>query len=621
MFGWGKRAFFLVALVALSGGGAFLLWFLIIDQGGARTDVVRQGENLYRKECASCHGPTGERLPLAPLSSKDFLASRGDATLMAVITGGKGIMPAFGSTRDGPFSDKEVQAVVAFLNHKAGRESASILAQAGGDLFSSQCAKCHGPQGDRIPIVPLSAKGFLDMRTNADLKEAIRVGKGPMPAFGINEGGKLTEEDIRAIVAFLRHRVEEQTALTASRGRDLYVGNCLQCHGAEGDRIPGSELASPLSLQSLGDGAIITAINQGTGVMPGFGTTAGGSMGIPDIASLLTYLKTWAGISATSALASPTLFGQGKDMFLRNCTGCHRETGDGVPGVRLLSKEFLARETDEVVLQTITRGNAKGMPAWGVEAGGPLTQAQIQSILDFLKSTAVSEAVSAPGANQGPLTAEPTPTVSVPMSQQAIDRGREIFLKGTCTTCHGETRDKIPTCKLAEADFLRSQGDATLINSITFGKGAMPAWGLVKGGPLSPDDVQAVVAFLKNAAGLGAVEETSPSNSAPSVDLVAKGKTLFTNTCAMCHGESRDKITTCKLADPEWLKAKGFDGVIKDATEGKPPMMPAWGKAKGGPLSPADILAVVTYLWDSAGLGNGNGNGGEGVKKAEAAAP
>jgi len=608
-----RGIFFGLALVAVSGGGAFFLWFLTTTREGTGTDVVRQGESLYRKECASCHGPTGERLPLAPLSSSAFLASRGDATLMAIVTEGKGTMPAFGTARGGPFTGRDVQAVVAFLNNQAGRESASILAQAGGDLFAAQCAKCHGLQGDRIPIAPLSAKGFLDMRTNADLKGVIRAGKGPMPAFGVNEGGKLAEADISAIVAFLRHRVEERTALTASRGRELYVGNCLQCHGAEGNRIPGAEMASPLVLQSLGDGAIITAINQGRGVMPGFGTAAGGSMGIPDIASLLTYLKTWAGLSATSALVSPGISGQGKELFLRNCTGCHGETGDGVPGVRLLSKEFLARETDEVVLQTITRGNAKGMPAWGAEAGGPLTKAQVQSILDFLRSASVSEAVSAPGAHQGPVTAVPTPTVSIPMTQQAVDRGREVFLKGVCVTCHGETRDKIASCRLADAAFLKERGDETLINSITFGKGAMPAWGQVKGGPLSADDVKAAVAFLKNAAGLGAVQATPPTTPAPSVDLVAKGKGIFTSTCAMCHGESRDKVPTCQLANPEWLNQKGFAGVVKDVTEGKPPMMPAWGKDKGGPLSADDILAVVTYLWNAAGLGEGQGGQGSPV--------
>ena len=72
--------------------------------------------------------------------------------------------------------------------------------------------------------------------------------------------------------------------------------------------------------------------------------------------------------------------------------------------------------------------------------------------------------------------------------------------------------------------------------------------------------------------------------------------------CVMCHGEARDKVPTCELANPAWLQQRGFDGIVKAATDGKPPMMPAWGKEKGGPLSPEEIKNVVSYLWDAAGL-------------------
>lgn len=80
---------------------------------GSSTDLVRRGEAAYRQECATCHGPKGERVPVAPLSARDFLDSRGDATLMAVIAEGKGTMPAFGMARRGPFTERDTRAVVA----------------------------------------------------------------------------------------------------------------------------------------------------------------------------------------------------------------------------------------------------------------------------------------------------------------------------------------------------------------------------------------------------------------------------------------------------------------------------------------------------------------------------
>ncbi len=604
---WWRASDMLVVLTAVAGVALAVACSGPSASAASADDVVRKGHLLYQKQCATCHGTSGDRIPVAPLTSKDFLASRGDATLLAVVAEGKGVMPAFSVARGGPFSEPDIRAVVAYLNQRAGRESTGVLAEVGQQLFVTTCVGCHGPKGDRIPIAPLNAKGFLNAKTDVELKDVIAQGKGMMPPFAMSAGGKLSDVDLDAIVAALRYRVEEQTALTARRGRDLYVANCLQCHGTEGNRIPGVELASARFLQSVGDGGILIALAEGKGIMPAFGTSSGGSMGVPDIASLLIYMKTWAGLNATSAMASTGMVGQGRDLFTRNCTACHGAGGDRVPGVKLLSKEFLERETDGVLLQTITKGNAKGMPAWGVEAGGPLTQAQIQSIVGFLKSSAVAASGSAQASTSAPTSSD----VVISITQDTVKRGREIFM-GTCAACHGETRDKVPTCRLAEADFLKQRGDATLVESITLGKGPMPAWGLVKGGPLSPDDVKVVLAFLKNAAGMGTFQEAPappPSTPAPSVsspalssELVAKGKDLFKSTCAMCHGETRDKVPTCQLANKEWLQNKGFDGVVKDATEGKPPMMPAWGKDKGGPLSAEQIKAIVTYLWDAVGL-------------------
>ena len=581
--------------------GFFYVAFLMVggDRAALTGDaVIKRGEALYKQECTTCHGPAGDRRPLSPLSSAAFLDSRGDATLMAVILEGKDQMQAFGLSKGGPFSDADVRAVVAYLNKKAGRTTNAALADAGRQLFSDNCAKCHGPNGDRIPIAPLNAKGFLDMRSDTDLQTAIRQGKGAMPPFA----GKLNDEDLQALVSFLRQSNEQLVVRQISRGRELYLSNCLVCHGPEGNRIPGISLASAEYYTKVGDGQLLSAINGGKGVMPAFGAgeSSSGTMGVPDFIAMLSYLKSWAGLRATTAVAIASSGTEGRELYLANCTACHRADGNGVPGVQLLSKEFLTRETDDTLIQNITRGNAKGMPAWGIEAGGPMTKDQITRIVAYLKETAK-------------VTGNGGTVVSVPMTQAAIDRGREIFMNPErCVACHGATRDKIATCKLAEASFLKEKGDATLIQSITFGKGAMPAWGSVKNGPLNPDDVQAVVAYLKNAAGLGVVqaETPGPTDGSLTKDAAARGKATFNSTCAMCHGETRDKVATCKLADATWLKNKTFEGVVKDITEGKPPMMPTWGKSKGGTLSDDQIKDIVTYLWEAAGITSGSGGGG-----------
>lgn len=613
---WGWIGLATAAVILIIAAVILTILNLLSPKVDAST-IVAHGNELYRNECLSCHGPTGDRLPLAPIGSKEFLNTRGDATLMAVVREGKGVMPAFGEVRGGPFDEDEVRAVVAYMNKRAGRESASILADVGNQLFSSNCITCHGPNGDRIPIAPLNTKGFLDTKTDTELKEAISDGKGPMPAFLTLKGGELSEYDITAIVAFLRNQGEERVATTASLGRELYLGNCVQCHGVTGANIAGIELASPAFLRSLGDGAIISSINDGRNIMPAFGASAGGTMSITEIASLLAYIKSWAGVSATSALIALGTGGEGRDIFLKNCAACHGDGGDRVPGIKLLSTEFLARETDAVLIDTITQGNAKGMPAWGDEAGGPLTRAQIETVVDFLKTAAVSEVARVPGDRQQSNSAPPQQGNSsdlASLSQEAVAHGKEIFTS-TCVACHGETRDKIPTCRLADPEFFAERGDQALMDSVTFGKGAMPSWGAENGGPLSPEDVQDVLAYLKDAVGLGATSENGQAQTqeplasagpALTTEIISQGKEVFMGTCAACHGETRDKIPTCQLANGEWLEGRGFDGIVTAITDGKPPAMPAWGAS----LSQDEIIAVANYLWDAAGLGGGGNENG-----------
>ncbi len=591
-------------------------------------DVLRAGEAIYLAECSSCHGAGGDRLPIAPLNSAQFLAERGDATLIMVVAEGKSIMPAYGLARGGPLDENDIRSVVAYMNSLAGRDSTSLLAAQGESIYNESCTRCHGVTGDRIPVAPLNAKGFLDRRSNADLRTQITDGGNTMPPFGDANGGPLSITDIDSVIAFLRHRVDERTASIASTGRDIYVTNCLQCHGPIGDRIPAADLKSPDFLETLGDGNILLAINEGTEVMPAYGAAKGGSFGIPELASMLAYLKANAGLNSSSALKTAGFSSKGEELFIRNCSACHAGNGQGVPGVKLFSSEFLAGKTDTVLLDTITNGNGKGMPAWGLAAGGPLSENQIAELLAFLKEKAGSAAIDA----------DPTPTPEpdtsgsdqqgsgdqVSITAGMVDHGREIF-ESTCTLCHGATRDAIPTCRLTEQDFFHERGDDALTTSIRDGRGAMPAWGSANGGPLSDEDIQDVLAYLKVEVGVaeigggGSGDGSNGSGSGiggttPLItpELVSSGREVFSSSCAVCHGETRDKVPTCELTNPDWLIAKGFDGLINSVTNGKPPLMPAWGEN----LSPENITAVVAFLLDEAGVDPAQAGSGTGVVAA-----
>jgi mono/diheme cytochrome c family protein len=73
----------------------------------------------------------------------------------------------------------------------------------GADLFSVNCSRCHGPEGQGKPIAPsLNYKSFLTETSDIALQQIITLGVPgtAMPAWG----DRMTEAQIQAIVGFIR---------------------------------------------------------------------------------------------------------------------------------------------------------------------------------------------------------------------------------------------------------------------------------------------------------------------------------------------------------------------------------------------------------------------------------
>lgn len=555
------------------------------DDGGSgnviATRDTRRGERLYEQNCAECHGD-GDRLPIAPLSSVEFLNSRGDATLLAVVTDGKGTMPAFGEKRGGPFTDDEVRSVVAYMNASAGRSSTTLLAATGEALYTQHCLSCHGPTGDRIPVAPLDAQGFLDALTESDLLDTILNGTGTMKGFADAGRDSLTPEDATALSSFLRFRVQEQTVRSVSTGRDLYVGNCLACHGTLGDRVAGVELALPTFLAERGDGAIISAVTRGTESGPAFGTEAGGAFTVPDTAALLAYLKSWAGLNATAALSGGLIGGggQGEASFVRSCAPCHGQSGSEVPGVQLKSEAFLTEKTYDVVRRTVAVGNDKGMPAWSVDAGGPLTDEQIDDIVGYLFDlTGATSATSSDGDAASPFR----------------DRSVAEFFGANCAGCHGVDRSGgIGPSLLPDA---LPESDELYLRTILEGRPGtpMPAWG-EQG--VTEEQAAALVDFLRDEAGSAAADE-GDATAGPSLIDGMVAADFFDTKCAACHGSDRSGgIGPALLPDQLTEPADVYVQTILEGRPGTP--MPAWSEQG---VSEDEARALVDFLTSDAASG------------------
>lgn len=108
----------------------------------------------------------------------------------------------------------------------------------------------------------------------------------------------------------------------------------------------------------------------------------------------------------------PELF-QGRIIFQENCAECHRSDGRGGGSVPRLQAYPVG--ADKRFIQAVLAGrNELGMPPWG----GLLTEAQVRSVLEYVRALVPTVEVAA----------------SAPLEQQA----RQVFSQ-VCATCHGPT--------------------------------------------------------------------------------------------------------------------------------------------------------------------------------------
>jgi cytochrome c oxidase cbb3-type subunit 3 len=180
------------------------------------------GEALYRKHCAACHGYDGKGGVGVPLALPDFQYSVTNRFLETTIRLGRPgrVMPAFTD-----LSDAEVKAIIKYIRHWApGKPFRYPVEPVRGDvahgkqLYQKYCATCHGPNGEGgkgtgvtfsrprdLPIIPpaLNNPGFLKAASDQFIKATLMNGREGTPMVSFLKQG-LTEQDINDLVAYVR---------------------------------------------------------------------------------------------------------------------------------------------------------------------------------------------------------------------------------------------------------------------------------------------------------------------------------------------------------------------------------------------------------------------------------
>ena len=115
--------------------------------------------------------------------------------------------------------------------------------QHGREIYIEQCATCHGTQGEGGVGTALNNKSLLKNTFDEVFFSVIRSGvpSTQMPAWSVDFGGPLTDEDIRSVVAFMRAweptapEIEPEVFTPSpERGALLFATTCELCHGENG---------------------------------------------------------------------------------------------------------------------------------------------------------------------------------------------------------------------------------------------------------------------------------------------------------------------------------------------------------------------------------------------------
>jgi mono/diheme cytochrome c family protein len=385
-------------------------------------------------------------------------------------------------------------------------------------LYAKNCANCHGA-GIAVPV-------------GADLHQIIAAGNHEgMPAWG----GDLSTDEIDALAGFI----------LSPNGSRLYTQYCATCHTKKLEAA-----GDPLEMQRVLDEGASYPSHQG--------------LGVSDWQKTLT-------TNEQNALLNFMAAPDGQRLFTINCSGCH---GQGV--------SFTGTE-DELRELIANGGQHLDMPAWK----GTLSVADLDTLAAYVVDPkSVTAGASLFGQHCASCHGEKVPPapdkasarkiissggghitmpvwgdILTPEQLNALVKytldaskgtgsavGAQIFAEN-CKVCHGPYGEGGPNptrlddiiAPISSAEYLKTRDDATLRNIVSQGQPdfGMSPFGASNGGPLSSDQIDAVVAFIRSWEANPPVElpvTLNANNPTGSTQSTLNGAQIFTDVCSSCHG-------------------------------------------------------------------------------------
>jgi len=211
-------------------GGAIAVGILavaVVLEASARTGQQEQanprGQDLYAAQCAICHGEMGRGIE----GTGPALVGVGAASLDFMLRTGRMPLPhpdARMTHQEQKVTDEQREDLIAYIVGLSDDPGPAIpevdpaagdLSQ-GRELFTHNCAACHGPTAAGIAVGRSDIAPALDEGTALEIAEAIRTGPGVMPVFSEDV---YDQRDLDSVVAWVLDLRERATPGGAHVGR------------------------------------------------------------------------------------------------------------------------------------------------------------------------------------------------------------------------------------------------------------------------------------------------------------------------------------------------------------------------------------------------------------------